>query len=51
MGSLADTMAQVRDDHAPIAISRKSKGAEVMVSMEGYRALKGSAYLLGSPGG
>ena len=37
--NLAKTMEQVCDDHAPIAINRKGKGAVVMMSMADYQAL------------
>ena len=47
--NLAKTMAQVCDDHAPIAITRKGEGAVVMISMEDYQALEETAYLLRSP--
>ncbi|MEM1145099.1 MAG: type II toxin-antitoxin system prevent-host-death family antitoxin [Pseudomonadota bacterium] len=47
--SLAKTMEQVCDDHAPIAITRKGEGAVVMISLEDYQALEETAYLLRSP--
>ena len=47
--NLAKTMEQVCDDHAPIAINRKGKGAVVMMSMADYQALEETAYLLRSP--
>jgi antitoxin YefM len=47
--SLAKTMEQVCEDHAPIAITRKGEGAVVMMSMEDYQALEETAYLLRSP--
>ncbi len=47
--NLAKTMAQVCEDHAPIAITRKGEGAVVMISMEDYQALEETAYLLRSP--
>jgi antitoxin YefM len=47
--NLAKTMAQVCDDHAPIAITRKGEGAVVMMSMDDYQALEETAYLLRSP--
>lgn len=47
--SLAKTMKQVCQDHAPIAITRKGEGAVVMISMEDYQALEETAYLLRSP--
>lgn len=46
---LAQTMKQICDDHAPIAITRKGKGAVVMISMEDYLAFEETAYLLRSP--
>jgi antitoxin YefM len=48
-GSLAKTMEQVCEDHAPIAITRKGEGAVVMMSMTDYQALEETAYLLRSP--
>ncbi|WP_096086611.1 type II toxin-antitoxin system Phd/YefM family antitoxin [Agaribacterium haliotis] len=47
--SLAKTMEQVCQDHAPVAITRKGEGAVVMISMEDYQALEETAYLLRSP--
>ena len=47
--NLAKTMEQVCEDHAPIAITRKGEGAVVMMSMEDYKALEETAYLLRSP--
>jgi antitoxin YefM len=47
--NLAKTMEQVCDDHAPVAITRKGKGAVVMMSMDDYMALEETAYLLRSP--
>ena len=47
--NLAKTMEQVCDDHAPIAINRKGKGAVVMMSMADYQALEETAYPLRSP--
>lgn len=48
-GNLAKTMEKVRNDHAPIAITRKGEGAVVMMSMDDYEALEETAYLLRSP--
>ena len=48
-GSLAKTMGQVCEDHAPIAITRKGEGTVVMMSMEDFQALEETAYLLRSP--
>lgn len=47
--SLAKTMEQVCNDHAPVAITRKGEGAVVMMSMDDYQALEETAYLLRSP--
>lgn len=47
--NLAKTMAQVCDDHAPVAITRKGEGAVVMISMADYQSLEETAYLLRSP--
>ena len=47
--SLAKTMEQVCEDHAPLAITRKGEGAVVMMSMADYQALEETAYLLRSP--
>ena len=47
--SLAKTMEQVCEDHAPLAITRKGEGTVVMMSMEDYQALEETAYLLRSP--
>ncbi|NVK30330.1 MAG: type II toxin-antitoxin system prevent-host-death family antitoxin [Gammaproteobacteria bacterium] len=47
--NLAEIMAQVCDDHAHIAITRKGEGAVVMISMEDYQALEETVYLLRNP--
>ena len=47
--NLAKVMKQVREDRAPIAITRKGEGAVVMMSMEDYQVLEETAYLLRSP--
>ncbi len=46
---LAKTMDKVCDDHAPIAITRKSASSVVMMSLEDYQALEETAYLFRSP--
>ena len=46
---LAETMDNVCDDHAPVIITRKSRGSVVMISLEDYQALEETAYLLRSP--
>lgn len=47
--SLAKTMEQVCDNHAPVIITRKNERAVVMMSLEDYQALQETAYLLRSP--
>lgn len=48
-GNLAKTMAKVCDDHAPVIITRKSVQPVVMMSLEDYKSLEETAYLLRSP--
>jgi antitoxin YefM len=47
--SLASTMNQVCDDHAPVIITRNRDQAVVMMSLEDYESLQETAYLLRSP--
>ena len=47
--NLAQTMEKVCDDHAPIIITRKNQRSVVLLSLEDYRALEETAYLLRSP--
>lgn len=46
---LAATMDRVCDDHEPIIITRNSQQAVVMLSLEDYKALEETSYLLRSP--
>ena len=46
---LADTMNRVCDDHEPITITRNGEQAVVMMSLDDYKALEETAYLLRSP--
>jgi antitoxin YefM len=46
---LADTMDRVCEDHEPIIITRNGEQAVVMMSLEDYKALEETAYLLRSP--
>lgn len=46
---LAEMMDKVCDDHAPVIITRKNESAVVMMSLEDYRAVEETAYLLRSP--
>jgi antitoxin YefM len=47
--NLAQTMAKVCDDHAPIIITRKAAQPVIMMSLDDYEALEETAYLLRSP--
>ena len=47
--NLAKTMKQVCDDHSPVIITHKSGDSVVMLSLEDYRAMEETAYLLRSP--
>ena len=46
---LADTMDRVCDDHEPVIITRSGGRAVVMISLDDYKALDETAYLLRSP--
>ena len=47
--NLADTMDRVCEDHEPIIITRNGEQAVVMMSLEDFKALEETSYLLGSP--
>jgi antitoxin YefM len=47
--NLANTMAKVCEDHAPVIITRQNHPAVVMISLDDYEALNETAYLLKSP--
>ena len=47
--NLADTMDRVCDDHEPIIITRNSQRAVVMMSLDDFKALEETSYLLRSP--
>ena len=46
--NLAETMAEVCNDHSPTIITRRNGEAVVMCSLQDYHALEETAYLLGS---
>jgi antitoxin YefM len=46
---LADTMDKVCDNHEPIVITRNSQQSVVMMSLDDYKALEETSYLLRSP--
>ena len=47
--NLADTMNRVCEDHEPIIITRNGEQAVVMMSLEDFKALEETSYLLRSP--
>ncbi len=47
--NLSDTMNHVCSDHEPVIISSKRDKAVVMISLDDYKALEETAYLLRSP--
>ena len=47
--NLADTMNRVCDDHEPLIITRNGQQAVVMMSLDDFKALEETAYLLRSP--
>ncbi|MFT4247665.1 MAG: type II toxin-antitoxin system prevent-host-death family antitoxin [Pseudomonas sp.] len=47
--SLADTMDRVVNDHEPVIITRSREQSVVMVSLDDYKAMEETAYLLRSP--
>lgn len=47
--TLADTMDRVVNDHEPVIITRSRERAVVMMSLDDYKAMEETAYLLRSP--
>ena len=47
--NLSKTMNHVCSDHEPVIISSKRDKAVVMISLDDYKALEETAYLLRSP--
>ncbi len=47
--TLADTMNRVCDDHEPIIITRNGQQAVVMISLDDFKSLEETSYLLRSP--
>ncbi|MBS0214185.1 MAG: type II toxin-antitoxin system prevent-host-death family antitoxin [Proteobacteria bacterium] len=47
--NLADTMNRVCEDHEPIMITRNGEQAVVMMSLDDFKALEETSYLLRSP--
>lgn len=46
---LAKTMDHVCDSHEPVIITRSGEASVVMLSLEDYKSLEETAYLLRSP--
>ena len=46
---LADTMDRVCNDHEPIIITRNGQQAVVMMSLDDFKSLEETSYLLHSP--
>jgi len=47
--NLAGTMDRVCEDHEPVIITRNGQQSVVMISLEDFKALEETAYLLRSP--
>ena len=47
--NLAKTMERVCSDHAPLIITRDGEQSVVMLSLEDFKALEETSYLLRSP--
>lgn len=47
--NLAKTMDRVCDEHEPLIITRNGETSVVMMSLEDYKALEETTYLLRSP--
>jgi antitoxin YefM len=47
--NLASTMDRVCDDHEPLIITRNGQQSVVMLSLEDYKSLEETAFLLRSP--
>ncbi len=48
--NLARTMDRVCEDHEPIIITRNGEQSVVMLSLDDFKALEETAYLLRNPG-
>jgi len=46
---LAETLDKVCDDHEPVFVTRRNGKTVVMLSLEDYRSLEATAYLMRSP--
>jgi antitoxin YefM len=47
--SLAETMKKVCEDHEPVIITRQKEESVVMISLNDYKALEETSYLLRVP--
>ena len=46
---LAETIERVCEDHAPVTVTKRRDAAVVIMSLEDFKALEETAYLLRSP--
>ena len=47
--ALAETMKKVCEDHEPVIITRQKEESVVMISLDDYKALEETSYLLRVP--
>jgi antitoxin YefM len=47
--SLAETMKKVCEDHEPVIITRQKEESVVMISLDDYKAIEETSYLLRVP--
>lgn len=47
--NLAKTMQQVCDDHLPVIITRQNAPSVVLLSLDDYKAIEETSYLLRTP--
>ena len=47
--TLAQTMEEVCENHAPVIVTRKGASAVIMMSLEDYEAMEETTYLLRAP--
>ena len=47
--NLASEMNRVCEDHAPIIVTRKASSSVVMMSLDDFKAMEETAYLLRAP--
>jgi len=47
--NLSKILDKVHEDHSPVLITRQKGSASVLISLEDYRSLEETAYLMRSP--